>query len=123
MGKSIIQVQYPDKYREGEFGGRPYTYYLDAGLSVSPGDVITVPTKFGHTQARVSKINMPDGVIDERWSKDVRTITAADLETEPRTEKLQGENVKQARTPAGFVPQTPEQVSFGDAAADFFSDR
>ena len=82
MNKTIIQVQYPDKYHEGEFGGRPYTYYLDVGLSVSVGDVITAPTQRGPTKARVSHINLPDGVIDERWAKDVKTITAADLEEE-----------------------------------------
>jgi hypothetical protein len=84
MNKTIIKVQFPDKYREGEFCKMEYTYYLDAGLAVEPGQIITVPTKFGHTNARVSKINLSEGAIDMRWAKDMRTITAADLEAAPR---------------------------------------
>lgn len=98
MSKSIIKVQFPDKYRDGEFGKQEYTYYLDAGLTVAEGDIINVPTKFGYSRARVSQINLPDGVIDERWAKDVRTINAADLAAEPRDErpKASAKNGEQA---------------------------
>jgi hypothetical protein len=108
MTKSIIQVQYPDKYREGEFGGRPYTYYLDTGVAVAVGDIIIVPTKFGHTQARVSHINLPDGVIDERWAADVKTITAADLDEAPR---------------ASSEAAKPAPSRRGPCQQSFFSDR
>lgn len=87
MNKTIIKVQFADRYHEGEFAKTEYTYYLDAGLTVEPGQIITVPTKFGHTKAKVSKTNLTDGAIDMRYANDMRTITAADLETAPRADQ------------------------------------
>jgi hypothetical protein len=110
MSKSIIKVRFADRNREGEFGKQEYTYYLDAGLSVEPGQIITVPTKFGHTHARVSEINLSGGVIDMRYADSMKTITAADLDAAPRVDQQKGENVKPARMPAG----TPRQISMSD---------
>lgn len=110
MNRTIIQVQYPDKYREGEFGRQEYTYYLDAGLTVEPGQVITVPTKYGHSRAKVSRTNLTDGVIDMRFADSMRTITAADLEAEPRDERRHGAVLV---TPAAGLTQ---QSLFSDRA-------
>lgn len=84
MSKSIIRVRFADRHNEGVFSQQKYTYYLDTGLLVEPGQIITVPTKFGHTKAMVSDINLSDSVIDIRYADSMKTITAADLETEPR---------------------------------------
>jgi len=104
MSKSIIKVQFPDKYREGEFAKTEYTYYLDAGLMVEQGQIITVPTKFGHSRAKVSKINLTDGVIDMRFADSMRTITAADLEAEPRDER-RSEPIKRKKSGADYLDQ------------------
>jgi|GEM_PF-3831130 hypothetical protein len=110
MSESIIKVQFADRSNDGEFGKQEYTYYLAGGLSVEPGQVITVPTKYGHTRAKVSRINLSDGVIDMRYADSMRTITAADLAAETRAEPI-----RPARTPAGHCVTSPSaQIGFSD---------
>ena len=53
----IVMVQYESKTQRGAYAGREYSYFAEVQLCV--GDVVSVPTKFGHSRARVSKINVP----------------------------------------------------------------
>lgn len=53
----LVQVQF--KNRNGDrFDGRAYTYIADTPLMV--GDVVKVPTKYGDSDARVCRIDVPE---------------------------------------------------------------
>lgn len=71
--KSIVAVQFKDKKDPTQFGKREYTYYSAVKLQV--GDIVTVPTAYGSSEARVSKINMKPSEIDVRFEDRVKTIT------------------------------------------------
>lgn len=57
MQTNLVQVQFKNRYGEG-YGGRPYTYIADQPLMV--GDIVTVPTKFGDSEAKVTRIDVPE---------------------------------------------------------------
>jgi hypothetical protein len=53
---NIVQVQFRNRYGEG-YGGTNYTYIADVPLKV--GDIVKVPTRYGDSEARVSRIDVP----------------------------------------------------------------
>lgn len=54
---NLVQVQFKSRYSEG-YGGACYTYIADVPLAV--GDVVTVPTKFGDSEAKVCRVDVPE---------------------------------------------------------------
>jgi len=54
---NIVTVQFKNKYGEG-FGGREYSYYADVPLEV--GQYVKVPTRYGDSLARVSKVGISE---------------------------------------------------------------
>lgn len=53
----IVAVQFRSRYNKDTFFGTEYTYIADVPLAV--GDIVKVPTKFGESEARVSRVNVP----------------------------------------------------------------
>ena len=53
----LVQVQFKSRYNDS-FGGRAYTYVADVPLQ--EGDIVTVPTASGESEARVCRINVPE---------------------------------------------------------------
>lgn len=53
---NIVQVQFRSRYGSG-FGGTNYTYIADVPLKV--GDIVKVPTRYGDSEAKVSRIDVP----------------------------------------------------------------
>lgn len=68
---NIVQVQFKSRYRD-EFCGNAYTYIADVPLLV--GDIVKVPTKFGDSEARVCRIDVPESEIPA-WCGELRHIT------------------------------------------------
>lgn len=66
-----VQVQFKSRYREG-YGGPAYTYIADTPLRV--GDVVTVPTKFGDSEAQVCRIDVPEDEV-AKFHGELRHIT------------------------------------------------
>ncbi len=58
--KNIVQVQFKKRYGEG-YGGTNYTYIADVPVSV--GDVVKVPTRYGDSEAKVCRVNVPESEI------------------------------------------------------------
>lgn len=56
MQTNIVQVQFRKSFGEG-YGGTNYTYIADVPLQV--GDIVEVPTRYGPSRARVSRIDVP----------------------------------------------------------------
>lgn len=54
---SIVAVQFRSRYKPDTFSGGEYTYISDVPLAV--GDIVKVPTRFGDSEARVSRVNVP----------------------------------------------------------------
>lgn len=54
---NLVQVQFKSRYGEG-YGGACYTYIADVPLVV--GDIVKVPTKFGESEARVCRVDVPE---------------------------------------------------------------
>lgn len=71
----IVTVQYLSSF-DGTFRGREYSYFASCKLDV--GDIVRVPTKFGTSIARVSRINVPAREI-ERFKNAVKTILGRPL--------------------------------------------
>lgn len=69
---SIVQVQFKNRNRDG-FGGPGYTYIADVPLTV--GDIVQVPTKYGDSEARVCKVDVPENEIPA-FSGELKHITA-----------------------------------------------
>ena len=57
---SIIAVQFKGRYSDA-YGSREYAYYADVPVSV--GDIVKVPTKFGESEARVCRVDVPESEI------------------------------------------------------------
>lgn len=53
----LVAVQFKSRYKKDEYGGNEYTYIADVPLQV--GDIVNVPTKFGTSDARVCRIDIP----------------------------------------------------------------
>lgn len=68
---NLVQVQFRSRYGEG-YGGAAYTYIADTTLAV--GDIVTVPTKFGNSEARVSRVDVPETEV-ERFRDKLKRIT------------------------------------------------
>ena len=66
----IVHVQFKSRYRD-EYGGPAYTYLADVPLCV--GDIVKVPTKFGDSEARVSRVGVPESEL--QFHGDLRHIT------------------------------------------------
>ena len=60
MITNIVQVQFKNRYGEG-YGGTNYTYIADVPVSV--GDIVKVPTRYGDSEAKVSRVNVPEDEI------------------------------------------------------------
>lgn len=71
--RNLVQVQYRDRY-SGKFGGNAYTYVADVPMEV--GDVVSVPTRYGESEARVCRINVPEEDVPA-WCGSLRHITEA----------------------------------------------
>lgn len=54
---NLVQVQFKSRYKDG-YGGACYTYVADVPLAV--GDIVTVPTKFGESEACVCRVDVPE---------------------------------------------------------------
>ena len=57
---NLVQVQFRNRYGSG-YSGAAYTYRADVPLSV--GDVVTVPTKWGDSEARVCRVDVPEAEV------------------------------------------------------------
>ena len=57
MQTNIVQVNFKNRYGEG-YGGMNYTYIADVPLAV--GDIVKVPTKYGDSEAKVCRVNVPE---------------------------------------------------------------
>lgn len=78
-GTNYVQVQFKSRYRDG-FGGAAYTYIADVPLAV--GDIVKVPTKFGESDARVCRVNVPEDEVPAFFGelRHITTpVTAGDL--------------------------------------------
>ena len=71
--RNLVQVQYRGR-RSGKFEGSAYTYVADVPLEV--GDVVNVPTKYGESEARVCRVNVPEEDVPA-WCGSLRHITEA----------------------------------------------
>lgn len=70
---NLVQVRFRNRYGEG-YGGAAYTYIADTPLSV--GDIVTVPTRFGSSEARVCRVNVPEAEV-EHFRDKLKSITDA----------------------------------------------
>lgn len=52
----LVAVQFRSRYKQDTFSGREFTYIADVPLSV--GDIVNVPTKYGTSEARVSRVDV-----------------------------------------------------------------
>ena len=69
----IVFVQFKNRHAEG-YGGREYSYIADVALQ--EGDIVMVPTVSGDTEARVSRIDVPDSELPKWLTRDkLRHIT------------------------------------------------
>ena len=69
----IVYVQFKDRYSE-KYGGREYSYIADVALQ--EGDIVMVPTVNGDTEARVSRIDVPESELPRWLTRDkLRHIT------------------------------------------------
>lgn len=57
---SIVSVQFKSRH-SGTYGGSEYAYHADVPVSV--GDIVKVPTKFGDTEARICRVDVPESEI------------------------------------------------------------
>lgn len=57
MDKKIIKVQFKNRFT-GEYSGAEYSYYAEEDLQV--GDEVTVPTKFGEAEGKITRINVSE---------------------------------------------------------------
>lgn len=69
----LIQVQFKSKYADS-YGGRPYTYRTESPMNV--GDVVTVPTRSGNSEARVCRVDVPESELDSFVRDKLLTVTA-----------------------------------------------
>ena len=53
---NLVQVQFKNRRGEG-FSEKAYTYIADVPLAV--GDIVKISTKFGDSEGRVSRIDVP----------------------------------------------------------------
>ena len=57
---AIVQVQFKNRY-SNTYSGNAYTYRAD--IPVQVGDIVKVPTKFGDSEARVCRVDVPESEI------------------------------------------------------------
>lgn len=57
---SIVQVQFKNRF-SGAYSGNAYTYYADNPVQV--GDIVKVPNKFGDSEAKVCRIDIPESEV------------------------------------------------------------
>lgn len=70
---NLVQVQFRNRYGSG-YSVAAYTYRADVPLSV--GDVVTVPTKWGDSEARVCRVDVPEAEV-AKFHGELRHITEA----------------------------------------------
>jgi len=70
--KTIVAVQFRDRTDKEKFAGREYNYF--STVELAEGDVIMVPAAKGQATVRVSRINVRDSEVDERFLPTLRTI-------------------------------------------------
>lgn len=61
METNIIKVKYEDDLCPRTFNGKEYSYYTNKSLSI--GDLVIAPTKFGTKIAKVVEINISENEI------------------------------------------------------------
>ena len=57
---AIVQVQFKNRF-SNTYSGNAYTYRAD--MPVQVGDIVKVPTKFGESEAKVVRIDVPESEI------------------------------------------------------------
>lgn len=57
---TLVQVQFRSRYGNGYAGG---LYHCRADVPLSVGDVVTVPTKWGDSEARVCRVDVPEAEV------------------------------------------------------------
>ena len=57
---SIVAVQFKSRY-SGAYSGTTYAYQADVPVQV--GDIVKVPTKFGESEAKVCRVDVPESEI------------------------------------------------------------
>ena len=82
---NIVGVKYEDKFEKKIFSGREYSYYSDIDLEI--GDIVEVPTRYGHSIAMVTRINIDEKEIEK--IKDFMKIIETKIDKE---EFLKGGN-------------------------------
>lgn len=75
---NLVQVRFRNRFGEG-WGGAAYTYIADVPLAV--GDIVTVPTKFGESEARVCRVDVPEAEV-EHFRDKLKHITVPASESE-----------------------------------------
>lgn len=61
MENKIVGVKYEDKFEKKTFSGREYSYYTSIELEV--GDIVEVPTRYGNSIAKVTRVDIPENEI------------------------------------------------------------
>lgn len=56
----IVQVQFKNRFSY-TYSGNAYTYYADVPVQV--GDIVKAPTKFGESEAKVCRVDVPESEI------------------------------------------------------------
>lgn len=86
MKYKIVGVKYEDRFEKKTFSGREYSYY--AGVDLEVGDIVEVPTRYGKSIAKVTRVNIPEKEIEN--IKDYMKIIETKLNKE---EFLNGKEV------------------------------
>lgn len=60
----LVAVQFRSRYNKDSYSEREFTYIADVPLAV--GDIVKVPTKFGESEGRVSRVGVSIGEIQCR---------------------------------------------------------
>lgn len=72
MQTNIVSVKYEDKFLPRTFGGKAYSYFTEVKLKV--GDLVEVPTKYGTSIAKITRVDVPEDEI-ETIKPYMKTIT------------------------------------------------
>lgn len=75
---NLVQVQFKNRRGSG-YVGNAYTYIADNPLKV--GDIVTVPTKFGESEACVCRVDVPEAEV-VKFRDQLRHITTQPVPAE-----------------------------------------
>lgn len=86
MGYEIVGVKYEDKFEKKTFSGKEYSYYT--GINLEVGDIVEVPTRYGKSIAKVTRVDIPEKEIEN--IKDYMKVIETKINKE---DFLNGKNV------------------------------